>query len=133
MDFDLLTELSQPVEFRSGEKIYEMDYTIGDPCAYLILEGDVRVMRKYTPLKMENFDLTKGDLFGMLEVYLGTARITDAVARTGVRALGFSKVQFERAMVSDISFALQSIRVLSKMLRQINGHIKELPYQGAGA
>ena len=70
MDFDLLTELSQPVEFRSGEKIYEMDYTIGDPCAYLILEGDVRVMRKYTPLKMENFDLTKGDLFEMLEVYL---------------------------------------------------------------
>ncbi|MBR33345.1 MAG: hypothetical protein CMN77_18755 [Spirochaetaceae bacterium] len=133
MDFDILAELSQPVEFRSGDKIYEMDYTIGDPCAYLILEGDVRVMRKYTPLKMENFDLTKGDLFGMLEVYLGTARITDAVARTGVRALGFSKVQFERAMVSDIAFALQSIRVLSKMLRQINGHIKELPYQGAGA
>ena len=131
MDFDTLSELSQPVEFRSGDKIYEADYTIGDPCAYLILEGDVRVIRKYTPLKMETFDFGKGDLFGMLEVYLGTSRITDAVARTGVRALGFSKVQFERAMVSGISFALQSIRILSKMLRQITGHIKELPYQGA--
>ena len=88
MDFDILAELSQPVEFRSGDKIYEMDYTIGDPCAYLILEGDVRVMRKYTPLKMENFDLTKGDLFGMLEVYLEcwksiyTAAVSGYVLRT---------------------------------------------------
>lgn len=116
----------KPVTFNSGDMIYQSDFLVGDPSVFLILDGEVEVIKKYTPLQKEIFRYKKGGLFGMLEVYTGTVRLTAARAATDVRAIGFSRVEFERAMVANLNFALSAIRELSRLLRQINSRLKEL-------
>lgn len=130
LDVKIPDEIGTRVQFKPGEKIYEPDYLISDHCVYYIEAGSVEIRKRYTPLQSDTFELKPGDIFGMLEVYLGTNRISDAVAKSAVSAVAFSRVEFEKSMVSNLGFALQTIRILSKMLRQVNGRIKQLPYEG---
>ncbi len=119
--------IGRPMTFEAGQKIYQDSYLVGDPCAYLIVEGEVELVKAYTPLQKDVFRFGKGDVFGMLEVYVNTARMTDARAATQVQVIGFSRVEFERAMAANLTFALTCIRILSKMLRQINLKLKQMP------
>lgn len=118
--------IGRQVTFEPGARIYQADYLVGDPCAYLILEGEVEVVKSYTPLQKDVFPYGRGDVFGMLEVYVNTARLTEARAVTQVQAVGFSRVEFERAMAANITFALTCIRILSRMLRQVNLKLKAI-------
>ena len=43
--------IGRPVTFEPGTRIYEADYLVGEPCAYLIIEGEVEVVKSYTPLR----------------------------------------------------------------------------------
>lgn len=116
----------KPVAFKRGEKIYETDFLLTEQCIYLILEGKVELVRKYTPIQKEIFVCEKGDIFGILEPYTGNARLTDAMATTDVQAITFSRSDFEKAMTNNLNVALSAIRLLSKMLRQINSRIKKI-------
>ncbi|MCE9599440.1 MAG: cyclic nucleotide-binding domain-containing protein [Spirochaetia bacterium] len=118
--------IGRVVSFEAGSKIYEADYLVGEPCSFLILEGEVEVTKSYTPLQKDVFLYGKGEVFGMLEVYVNTARLTDARALTAVQAIGFSRNEFERAMAANLGFALTCIRLLSKMLRQVNHKLKHM-------
>lgn len=118
--------IGKVVSFEAGARIYEADYLVGDPCSFLILDGEVEVTKSYTPLQKDVFAYGKGEVFGMLEVYVNTARLTDARAVTAVQAIGFSRVEFERAMAANLGFALNCIRLLSKMLRQVNHKLKHM-------
>ncbi len=119
-------EIGKTVSYFPGDVIYETEFLVGDPSAFLILDGKVDVIKKYTPLQKEVFHFEKGDVFGVLEIYTGTPRMTQAVAVTEVKAIGYSKAELEKAMVGNLNFAIQSIRSLSRMLRQINHKIKSL-------
>ena len=121
-----LIELGNRIRFNQGEEIYRADFLVGDPPVFWIMEGKVEVIKKYTPLQTESFHYEKGDLFGMLEVYTGTQRLTSAHARTDVEVIGYTRDNFEKAMSSNLNFALLAIRLLSKMLREINVRIKNL-------
>lgn len=121
-----ITEYGKSVTFFPGDVIYEPEFLVGDPSAFLIVEGKVDVIKRYTPLQKEVFHFEKGDVFGVLEVYTGTPRLTQAVAVSEVKAVGYSKSELEKAMVGNLNFAIQSIRSLSRMLRQINQKIKSL-------
>lgn len=106
--------------------IFRSDYLVMEPCVYMILSGEVDLIHKYNPLQKEVFHYTQGDIVGVLEVYTGTVRLTEAVARTEVQAMCFTREQFEKNMIGNLKFALIAIRNLSKMLRQVNGRIKKL-------
>lgn len=125
MAFQLI-EQGTPCSFHPDDVIYKADYLVTEPCVFLILSGEVELTRSYTPLKKETFDYTQGDLFGMLEVYTGSERLTMARAKTAVQAVGFSRQQLEKNMSGNLKFALLAIRNLSSMLRQINAGIKKL-------
>jgi len=121
-----LTDYGKPVSFPRGTSIYEADFMVNEPSVFLIIEGRVEVVKKYTPLQTEVFEYGKGDIFGMLEVYTGASRLTAASAVTDVEALAFDRASLERAMTANLNFAVQAIRVLSRMLRQVNARIKKL-------
>ncbi len=121
-----ITEFGRPATYQPGDFIYEADQLVGATAMYFILEGDVEVIKKYTPLQKEVFLHKKGDIFGMLEVYTGGPRVTDAVAMNVVQVVGFNRADFEKAMVANLGFAVLAIRVLSRMLRQMNDRIKKL-------
>lgn len=119
-------EIGKPRSYFPGDVIYEPEFLVGDPSAFLILEGKVDVIKRYTPLQKEIFHFEKGDVFGVLEIYTGTPRLTQAVAVSEVKAVGYSKAELEKAMVGNLNFAIQSIRSLSRMLRQVNHKLKTL-------
>lgn len=121
-----LIEKGRALTFMSGDTLYQADYSVGDPCVFLLLEGEIEVVRKYNPIQKEVFRFGKGELVGLLEVYTGGPRVTDAVAKSDVRALGFSRQEVERNMAHDLKLALMAIRSLSRMLRQANDRIKTL-------
>lgn len=121
-----LTESGSIVQFRKGETIYKSDFLVSDQCVFLITQGEIELSRPYTLTKKEKFVLKKGELFGMLEVSTGTNRFTEAVALSDSQAIGFRKGEFEKNMIGDLEFALLCIRMMSKMLREINDRIKEL-------
>lgn len=126
MQKDSVASYGKPISFLAGEQIYQPDFTVGEPSTFLLLDGEVELLKKYTPLQKESFRYRKGELFGMLEVYTGTVRLTGARALTDVRAIGYTRIDLEKAMVANLNFALSAIRELSKMLRQINARLKEL-------
>ena len=122
-----LKDIGKPVFYKMGEFIYEEDEGIGDPCIFYLLEGKVELEKKYNPIQKEAFFYEPGDVVGMLEVYTHSRRITRLKTLTDVKAVGLSREEFEHAMVSNMSFTLTSIRLLSKMLRNVNERIKTLP------
>lgn len=121
-----LTENGVRKTYRIDEVIYRADYLVTEPCVYMILSGEVDLVHKYNALQKETFAYTQGDIIGVLEVYTGSERLTEAVARTEVQAICFTREQFEKNMIGNLKFALIAIRNLSKMLRQVNGRIKKL-------
>lgn len=114
------------VSYGSGDTIYDADFLVQEPCAFLIRQGRVNVIKKYTPLQREEFVHEAGDLFGMLEVFTGGPRVTIAKAATDVELLAFSRAEFERALKSNLNLAIRTIRQMSRMLRQLNERIKTL-------
>ncbi|MCB1307666.1 MAG: cyclic nucleotide-binding domain-containing protein [Leptospiraceae bacterium] len=121
-----IVEKGTTVSYTAGDIIYRPDFLVQDPGAFLILDGEVEVTRKYTPLQKEVFVHGPGELFGVLEIYTGGTRQTEARARGDVRVIAFTRAQLERNMVADLNFGILAIRVLSKMLRQLNSKIKTL-------
>ncbi|MBX7057829.1 MAG: cyclic nucleotide-binding domain-containing protein [Leptospirales bacterium] len=121
-----LKEKGRPLSYVTGDYLYHADYTLGEPSVFLILEGEIEVVRRYNPIQKETFRFGKGELVGLLEVYTGSSRVTDAIARGDVRALGFSRAEVERNMAHDLKLGIMAIRSLSRMLRQANDRIKTL-------
>ena len=121
-----ITEFGRPASYQPGDNIYEADQLVGSTAIYFILDGEVDIIKKYTPLQKEIFPHKKGDIFGMLEVYTGGPRVTDAIATSMVQVVGFNRADFEKAMIANLGFAVLGIRVLSRMLRQMNDTIKKI-------
>jgi len=122
-----LQGIGKPVFYKGGELIYEEDDNLGDPSIYYLIEGKVEIVKNYNSVEKELFLYTAGEIFGMLEVYTPSRRVTHARALSDVKAVGLNKDEFEQAMLSSMNFTLTSIRLLSKMLRQINERIKKIP------
>jgi CRP-like cAMP-binding protein len=118
--------LGSPLSYHRSDNIYLPDYLVTDPSVYLILEGEVQIIHKYNPIQKEVFQYKKGDLFGLLELYTGTRRITSAVATTELHCIAFTRENFEKAMIGNLNFAISAIKIMSRMLRQVNGRIKTL-------
>ncbi len=123
----LFEELGHPLSFKEGDYVYKQGQLLDDLRVFYILEGKVTLRRKHTALKHDELHYEKGDMFGILEVYLGKARITEAQCMTDVKLLGFTREGVEKLMTSELSVSLSIIRSLSAILRKVNRHIKELP------
>jgi len=123
----LFEELGHPVSLKQGDYVYKQNQLLDDLRVWYILSGEVVVRRKYTAIKVDELNYKQGDLFGILEVYLGKSRITEAQAMTDVQLLGFNKVGVEKLMSAELSVSLSIIRSLSQILRKVNHHIKSLP------
>lgn len=123
----LFEELGHTMSFKRGEYIYKQNQLLDDLRVFYILQGDVVLRRKYNALKSDELNYKRGEMFGILEVYLGKARITEAQCETDVQLLGFNRVGVEKLMSSEMSVSLAIIRSLSAILRKVNHHIKELP------
>jgi CRP-like cAMP-binding protein len=123
----LFEELGRPLMFKKGDFVYQQGQLLDDLRVFYILNGEVTLRRRYTALKYDEMHYRTGEFFGILEVYLGKARITEAQCMTDVQLLGFNRVGIEKLMSSELSVSLSIIRSLSSILRKVNRHIKELP------
>ena len=121
-----LIEKGHVTQFRKGQTVYKAEHLVADQCVYLITEGEIEISRPYSHNRKQSFLLSKGSLFGMLEVVAGGSRFTDAVALDNAQAIAFTKEEFEKNVTGDLGFALLCIRMMSTMLRDINHKIKEL-------
>lgn len=121
-----IIEKGSIVNFRKGETIFKPDFLISDPSIFLITEGEIELIRHHTALKRDSFGFKKGEIFGMLEVFTGSSRITEAVALTDIQAIGFSKSEFEKNVMGDTAFAIMTIRLMSRLLRELNLKIKQI-------
>ncbi|MCB1172792.1 MAG: cyclic nucleotide-binding domain-containing protein [Leptospiraceae bacterium] len=120
-----LTESGTLVKFRKGETIYKKDFLVNELCVFLIVEGQVELAKSYNALHKDRFLLQKGEVFGMLEVLNGGNRYTSAIAEDDVQAIAFTRVEYEKNLVANLSFALLNIRIMSKLLRELNLRIKQ--------
>lgn len=127
LNVKMIEELGQPFSFKKGDYVFKQGQLLDDVRVYYILVGEVVVRRKYSSLKYDEFRYGTGDVFGILEAYLGRSRVTEAQCTADVKLMGFNKAGMETLMASNMSASLGIIRGLSTMLRQVNQHIKELP------
>ena len=90
---------------------------------------EIQIMDHGTEVNFQNrmvrFLLQKGEVFGMLEVLNGGNRYTSAIAEDDVQAIAFTRVEYEKNLVANLSFALLNIRIMSKLLRELNLRIKQ--------
>ncbi|MFN3603307.1 MAG: Crp/Fnr family transcriptional regulator [Leptonema sp. (in: bacteria)] len=127
MNIEELKKEAKLLHYKKGEIIYETKEYLSDIQVYYILKGEVLLRKKYTPLVKDEFIIKENNFFGVLEIYNSKIRLTDAEALTDVELLGFDKITFERALISNIQISLQIIRGLSSILRKANERIKNLP------
>jgi CRP-like cAMP-binding protein len=80
---------------------------------YLLLEGEIRVVRGGKPLDV----IRPGEIFGEMAVITGERRTASAVAKSACRALSLDARQFERAIGEAPEFALMLIGILINRLR----------------
>lgn len=127
LNVKMVEELGQPFSFKKGDYVFKQGQILEDIRVFYVLDGEVVVRRKYTSLKFDEFRFRKGDVFGILEAYLGRSRVTEAQCASDAKLMGFNRAGMETLLASNMPASLGIIRGLSNMLRQVNGHIKELP------
>jgi len=80
---------------------------------YLLLEGEVRVLRGGKPLDI----IKAGEIFGEMAAITGERRTASAIAKSACRALSLDAQQFERAIETAPEFALMLMGILINRLR----------------
>jgi CRP-like cAMP-binding protein len=103
--------LGKPESVPEGQPFFTEDQA--SDRMYLLLEGEVRLIRGGKPLDV----IKAGEIFGEMAVITGHRRTASAVARTACRALTLDARQFERAIEQKPEFALMLMDILVNRLR----------------
>jgi len=105
------------VIFRQGELGTDM---------FIILEGEVNIVKHINGASHPLSHLEKGDFFGEMAVLESVPRTADAVAVTDVRALVINGARFDEMLRKNPEVAVRIIRKYSKRLREANTLLEHL-------
>ena len=110
--------------YAPGEKIFAQG-DLGTEM-YIILEGDVEIVKNINHESHVLSSLEKGDFFGEMAILENVPRTADAVAKTEVKALVINGSRFDEMLHKDPEIAVRIIRKYSKRLREANALLERL-------
>jgi CRP-like cAMP-binding protein len=105
------------VIFQQGELGTEM---------FIILEGEVNIVKHINGESHLLSHLEKGDFFGEMAVLESVPRTADAIAATDVHALVINGARFDEMLRKNPEVAVRIIRKYSKRLREANTLLERL-------
>ena len=105
------------VIFREGELGTEM---------YIILEGEVHIIKHINNQSHLLSRLEKGDFFGEMALLESVPRTADAVAQSDVKVLPINGARFDEMLRKNPEIAVRIIRKYSKRLREANALLERL-------
>jgi len=116
---------------REGTAAYEageMIFSQGDLGTemYIILEGEVDIIKHIAGESHPLSHLEKGDFFGEMAVLENVARSADAIAKTDVKVLVINGSQFDEMLRKNPEVAVRIIRKYSQRLREANSLLERL-------
>lgn len=110
--------------FSAGEKIFSQG-DLGTEM-FIILEGDVDIIKTINGGSHILSSLEKGDFFGEMALLESAPRTADAVAKNDVRVLPINGSQFDEMLRKNPEIAVRIIRKYSKRLREANELLERL-------
>ena len=113
-------------KYTRTDVIYEKGWMPDTNAIYLLIDGEVEIIKKYAPLKTDKFIISPGNFFGLLEVYANVKRQTSAKALQNCTIATFSKQTFEETLGLHLNLSVIALKNLSGTLRVLNDKIKEL-------
>jgi CRP-like cAMP-binding protein len=93
---------------------------------YIILEGEVEIIKHINEESHVLSHLEKGDFFGEMALLEAVPRTADAVAKTDVKALVINGSRFDEMLRKNPEIAVRIIRKYSKRLREANTLLERL-------
>ncbi|MFC1504512.1 Crp/Fnr family transcriptional regulator [Spirochaetota bacterium] len=93
---------------------------------YLLVEGEVEILKKIKNAQKVLAVTQKGDIFGEMAVVDQKPRSATAIAKTDCRVIAINHESLEQIIQTTPEFSLKLIRLLSQKLRQSNNIISEL-------
>jgi CRP-like cAMP-binding protein len=93
---------------------------------YIILEGEVEIIKHIAGESHSLSHLEKGDFFGEMAVLENVARSADAIAKTDCRVLIINGSRFDEMLRKNPEVAVRIIRKYSQRLREANALLERL-------
>ena len=110
--------------YNSGETIFAQG-DLGTEM-FIILEGEVHIIKHINNESHVLSKLEKGDFFGEMALLESVPRTADAVAHTEVKALVINGARFDEMLRKNPEIAVRIIRKYSKRLREANALLERL-------
>lgn len=110
--------------FRAGDLIFSQG-DLGTEM-FIILEGEVEIIKHIGDESHVLSRLEKGDFFGEMAVLESVARTADAVAATDMKVLVINGSRFDEMLRKNPEIAVRIIRKYSKRLREANALLERL-------
>ena len=112
------------LSYSSGETIF----TQGDLGTemYIILEGEVHIIKHIANESHVLSRLEKGDFFGEMALLESAPRTADAIAQSDVKLLAINGARFDEMLRKNPEIAVRIIRKYSKRLREANSLLERL-------
>ena len=114
----------QVVNVDAGEYVYRAG-DLGTEM-FIILEGEVHIMKMIRSEQLVISRLEKGDFFGEMAVIESAARNTDALAHTPTRLIPINAARFDEMLRKNPEIALRMIRKYAIRLQEANELLEKL-------
>jgi CRP-like cAMP-binding protein len=112
------------VSYSSGDMIFAQG-DLGTEM-YIILEGEVHIIKHINNQSHLLSKLEKGDFFGEMALLESVPRTADAVAQSDVKVLVINGARFDEMLHKNPEIAVRIIRKYSKRLREANALLERL-------
>jgi CRP-like cAMP-binding protein len=110
--------------FKAGDFIFRQG-DLGSEM-YIVLEGEVHLVKKLRGDSIVLSRLEKGDFFGEMAVIESASRTSDALAHTAVRLLSINAARFDDMLRKNPEIALRMIRKYAMRLQEANALLEKL-------
>jgi CRP-like cAMP-binding protein len=112
------------VSYSAGETIFSQG-DLGTEM-FIILEGDVHIVKHIANESHILSQLEKGDFFGEMALLESAPRTADAIAQSDVKLLPINGARFDEMLRKNPEIAVRIIRKYSKRLREANSLLERL-------
>jgi CRP-like cAMP-binding protein len=118
----------EPVQGAVGYSAGETIFSQGDLGTemYIILEGEVHIIKHIAHESHLLSKLEKGDFFGEMALLESVPRTADAIAQSDVKVLVINGARFDEMLRKNPEIAVRIIRKYSKRLREANSLLERL-------
>ena len=118
----------EPVQGAVGYSAGETIFSQGDLGTemYIILEGEVHILKHIANESHVLSRLEKGDFFGEMALLESAPRTADAIAQSDVKLLTINGARFDEMLRKNPEIAVRIIRKYSKRLREANALLERL-------